>query len=84
MKLCARCGRDHSNDIPFDEQKALGDAAAELARGMDRELLKTMMLAASNIMVDKGEGFDGGYEIGTREKYEEFVKKRNYPLKGSE
>lgn len=77
MKLCARCGRDHSNDVPFDEKKALDDAADELARNMDRELLMTMMLAASNVMCDKGEGLE--YSIGTQEAYDEFVKKRNYP-----
>lgn len=68
MTICARCGRDHSNDKPYNEQEALDRAAAEIAREIDKEAL---------LRVGAWMDEDKGYALGTVEKYEEFVRKRN-------
>ena len=65
---CKRCGKVH-NGPAFDEQVAINKAGDEIAREIDR-----MVMAHAGII---HEG-DGGYGIGTRDKYEAFVKKRNY------
>lgn len=66
--ICRRCGRDHSNDKPYNEQEAIDRAGAEIAREIDKEAI---------LRVGAWMDEDKGYALGTREKYEEFVRKRN-------
>lgn len=66
---CERCGRDHTNDKPYNEQEALNRAGDELAREIDKQAL---------LQVGAWMDEDKGYSLGTREAYDEFVKKRNY------
>lgn len=63
------CKKCKGNGEPYDEQKALDRAGDEIARAIDLEVLAQV-----------GAWMDGdkGYALGTREKYEEFVKQRNY------
>lgn len=77
MTKCTKCVGE-----PLNQQEIIEKAADEIAREIDRELMKTMLLAASNVMVDKGYDMDVEYAIGTQEAYDEFVKKRNYKYEG--
>lgn len=67
-KWCERCNRYHDGP-PVDPDKIADDAAAALAREIDKQAL---------LMVGAWMDEDKGYALGTREKYEEFVKNRNY------
>lgn len=67
--VCQRCGKDHSNDEPLNYEDAVRESADEMAKAIDMEALKLM-----GAWIDD----DKDYTIGTRDKYEEFVKKRNY------
>ena len=58
-----------SEQIAADYQKGIERGADALAREIDKEIL----LSVGAWMDD-----DKDYVLGTREKYEEFVKKRNY------
>jgi hypothetical protein len=62
---CARCGRDHTNDKPFNIKEAEDNAANALAKEIDQ------MVLASLHMSDKG------YKLSTHEKHAEFERKRN-------
>jgi predicted Rossmann fold nucleotide-binding protein DprA/Smf involved in DNA uptake len=66
-QVCPRCHKIH-NAPPVDIEKIVADHAADLAREIDKEAL--MKVGA---WMDE----DKGYALGTREKYEEFVRKRN-------
>lgn len=66
---CGKCKKCKGE--PFDEQKAMDRAADEVAKQIDRELMN--ILAGEKVVEDFG-----GYEESTLEKYEAFVKKRNY------
>jgi hypothetical protein len=68
QNTCKRCGKVH-NGPAFDEQVAINKAGDEIAREIDR-----MVMTHAGII---HEG-DGGYELSTHEKYEEFNRKRNY------
>ena len=67
--VCQRCGKDHSNDEPLNYEDAVRESADEMAKAIDMEALKLM-----GAWIDD----DKDYTIGTRDKYEEFVKKGNY------
>ena len=58
-----------SEQIAADYQEGIERGAEALAREIDKEIL----LSVGAWMDD-----DKDYVLGTREKYEEFVKKRNY------
>ena len=64
---CARCGKVHT-EPPVDPDKIVADHAAEIARQIDLEVIA---------MVGGWMDEDKNYGIGTREKHEEFVRKRN-------
>lgn len=66
--ICKRCGKVHSAPA-IDVDKLTDAAAAELAREIDKEAL---------LQVGAWMDEDKGYALGTREAYDEFVKKRNY------
>jgi len=66
--ICKRCGKVH-NQPAIDVDKLTHEAAAELAREIDKQAL---------LQVGAWMDEDKGYSIGTREAYDEFVKKRNY------
>jgi hypothetical protein len=71
MTKCPRCNKEH-NSPPYNEQDALDRAGDILAKEIDKEaLLYAAKLHDTNIE----------YGIGTREAYELFNKKRNYPIK---
>lgn len=65
--ICKRCGIVHEQD-PVDPKKIINDHADALAREIDLQVL-----AKVGRWMDE----DKGYSIGTREAYEEFVRKRN-------
>lgn len=52
------------------------EGADAMAKEIDKEVLANL-LAASKLMSG-----DGGYQESTFEKYEEFKRKRNYPIPG--
>jgi hypothetical protein len=69
---CPRCGKVHTCD-PVDPEKIVQDHAKSLADEIDRQvMIKVGLKAGADIHAG-----DGGYGIGTREAYEEFVRKRN-------
>jgi len=54
---CKRCGKDHSNDPPYNEEEALSRAGDEIAREIDKEVI----LQAGAMMSDKGYS-EGSYD----------------------
>ena len=66
-QVCPRCNKIH-NEPPVDIEQIASDHAAELAREIDKEAL---------IRVGAWMDEDKGYALGTRENYDEFVRKRN-------
>ena len=50
--ICQRCGKDHGDAKPVDPDKIAEDHATELAHQIDKEVI----LAAANMMSDKGYG----------------------------
>jgi hypothetical protein len=72
MTKCARCGRDHTNDKPFNIKDAENNASNALAKEIDQEIINSIKRGAD---INAG---DGGYQIGTEEGYKEFAKKRLY------
>jgi hypothetical protein len=57
------------------EAEGIMAGADELAKEIDKEAI-----AMAGASIHAG---DGGYSIGTRENYDAFVKKRNYPIPGT-
>jgi hypothetical protein len=57
MTKCARCGRDHSNDKPFNIKEAQDHAAEAIAKQIDQQELDQILRKAtirSGKVIDKG------------------------------